>query len=81
MPPSAKRLNELRAKIRALNVVCVFAEPLFQPKLIAAVIEDTNARSATLDPSGVMLMAGKDLYFEMMRDLAAGLKACLEERT
>jgi len=81
VPPSAKRLIELRAKIRALNVVCVFAEPLFQPKLIAAVIEDTDARSGTLDPSGVMLMAGKDLYFEMMRDLAAGLKACLEERT
>jgi zinc transport system substrate-binding protein len=81
VPPSAKRLNELRAKIRALNVVCVFAEPLFQPRLIAAVIEDTNARSGTLDPTGMMLAAGKDLYFELMRDLAAGLKSCLEART
>lgn len=80
VPPSAKRLNELRAKIRALNVVCVFAEPLFQPRLIAAVIEDTNARSGTLDPTGMMLTAGKDLYFELMRGLAAELKFCLGTR-
>jgi len=78
VPPSAKRLTELRRKIRALNVVCVFAEPLFQPRLIAAVIEDTTARSGTLDPSGVMLTPGKDLYFRLMRDLAAGLRSCLE---
>lgn len=81
VPPSAKRLNELRRKIRALNVVCVFAEPLFQPRLIAAVTEGTQARSGTLDPSGMMLAAGKDLYFELMRDLAADLKSCLEART
>jgi zinc transport system substrate-binding protein len=81
VPPSAKRLNQLRAKIRELNVVCVFAEPLFQPRLIAAVTEDTNARSGTLDPSGVMLKASENLYFELMRNLAAGLKDCLEGRT
>jgi zinc transport system substrate-binding protein len=79
--PGAKRLNELRAEIRALDVACVFAEPLFQPRLIAAVTEDTKARSGTLDPTGMMLAAGKDLYFELMRGLAAGLKSCLEAKT
>jgi zinc transport system substrate-binding protein len=76
--PSAKRLTELRRKIRALKAVCVFAEPLFQPNLVAAVIEGTQARSATLDPEGTTLAPGADLYFALMRNLAAGLKSCLD---
>jgi zinc transport system substrate-binding protein len=76
--PSAKRLTELRRKIRALKALCVFAEPLFQPNLVAAVIEGTQARSATLDPEGTTLAPGADLYFALMRNLAAGLKSCLD---
>ncbi len=75
--PSAKRLSELRRKIRALNAVCLFAEPLFQPNLVAAVIEGTDMRTSTLDPEGALLPAGPDLYFELMRNLAAGFKSCL----
>ena len=75
--PSAKRLSQLRRKIRALNAVCLFAEPLFQPNLVAAVSEGTDARTGTLDPEGVLLPAGADLYFQLMRNLTAGFKACL----
>jgi zinc transport system substrate-binding protein len=75
--PSAKRLTELRQKIRALGAVCVFAEPLFQPALVAAVTEATQARSGTLDPEGLGLQPGPQLYFTLMRNLAASLKACL----
>jgi zinc transport system substrate-binding protein len=77
--PSAKRLAELRRKIRTLKAVCVFAEPLFQPNLVAAVSEGTNARAGTLDPEGMTLAPGAGLYFELMRNLAAGLKSCLEQ--
>lgn len=76
--PSAKRLIEVRQKIAALEAVCVFAEPGFQPNLVAAVTEGTAARSGTLDPEGLTLEAGPDLYFELMHRLARGLKACLE---
>ncbi len=79
MQPSARRLSELRGKIRSLKAVCVFAEPLFKPALVAAVTEGTDARSGTLDPVGITLQAGPDLYFELMRNLAAGLKSCLEQ--
>jgi zinc transport system substrate-binding protein len=75
--PSAKRLTELRRKIRSLRAVCVFAEPLFQPNLVAAVTEGTDARSGTLDAEGMSLEPGADLYFELMANLAAGLKSCL----
>ncbi len=78
MQPSAKRLSELRRKIASLKAVCVFAEPLFKPALVAAVTEGTDARSGTLDPVGITLAPGPDLYFALMRNLAAGLKSCLE---
>jgi len=75
--PSAKRLIELRRKIHELKAVCVFAEPLFQPRLVAALTEGTNARSGTLDPEGLGLAPGPQLYFVLMRNLGASLKSCL----
>lgn len=75
--PSAKRLTEVRRRIKALGAVCVFSEPLFQPNLMAAVTEGTDARAATLDPEGVMLTAGPDLYFALMRGLTQSLVDCL----
>jgi zinc transport system substrate-binding protein len=78
LQPSAKRLKELRRKIKSLAAVCVFAEPMFQPNLVAAVTEGTSARSGTLDPHGNGLEPGADLYFELMANMGAGLKACLE---
>jgi len=75
--PSAKRLIELRNKIRELKALCVFAEPMFQPQLVAALTEGTAARAGTLDPEGLSLEPGPQLYFVLMRNLAGSLKACL----
>ncbi|HWK39773.1 MAG TPA: zinc ABC transporter substrate-binding protein, partial [Hyphomicrobium sp.] len=79
--PSAKRLTELRKRIRDLKAVCVFAEPLNEPRLVAAVIEDTGARSGTLDPEGMGLEPGAGLYFALMRNLASAIKSCLAPAT
>jgi zinc transport system substrate-binding protein len=77
LAPSAKRLSELRRKISTLEAVCVFAEPQFEPKLVHTVTEGTSARTGTLDYLGASLRPGPDLYFTVMRNLAADLKACL----
>ncbi len=74
---SARRLSEVRAKIKDTGAACVFAEPGFQPNLVAAVSEGTRARIATLDPEGLLLMPGPDLYFVLMKNLSQGFKACL----
>ena len=76
--PSAKRLTEIRAKLSKLDTGCVFAEPGFSPALVATVTEGTRARSGTLDPEGLAIKAGPGAYFELMRSLASGLKACLQ---
>lgn len=77
LPPSGKRLSQLRAKIARLKATCVFGEPNFEAKVIASVIEGTGARTGTLDPEGASLPAGPDLYDTLMRNLAAGVKGCL----
>lgn len=76
--PGAKRLTELRNKITRLGAVCVFAEPQFEPKLVGTVTQGTKARSGSLDPEGTQLKPGAGFYEELMRKLAADLKACLD---
>jgi zinc transport system substrate-binding protein len=77
VPPSAKRLMELRRKVLSLGAVCVFAEPSFDRRLVDNLIEGTTARVGTLDPEGAALEPGPDLYFALMRKLAGSLKSCL----
>lgn len=77
IPPSAKRLTELRGRIRALGATCVFAEPQFDTRLVQNLVEGTNARTGTLDPEGGRLRPGSDLYFVLMRRLADDLRGCL----
>jgi zinc transport system substrate-binding protein len=77
--PSAKRLAEIRAKITSLDATCVFAEPRFSTKLVAAVTEGARARAGTLDPEGATVKEGPNAYFDLMRGLAAGLRGCLHQ--
>ncbi len=81
VPPSGKRLSELRHKILSLGAVCVFLEPAVDTRLVNNLIEGTGARTATLDPEGARLQPGPDLYVTLMRRLAADLRSCLVPQT
>jgi len=76
--PAAGRVREIRDRIAAEDIACVFAEPQFEPKLIATVIEGSAARSGTLDPLGATLEPGAGLYPALLRGMAADLASCLE---
>ncbi|WP_048645454.1 zinc ABC transporter substrate-binding protein ZnuA [Nitratireductor soli] len=75
--PGAQRVDEIRTKVQELDAACVFSEPQFEPRLIEVVTEGTNARSGVLDPLGAELTDGPDLYFDLIRGMAASLKDCL----
>ncbi|SMF70012.1 zinc transport system substrate-binding protein [Xaviernesmea oryzae] len=79
--PGADRISQIHRKVTELGATCVFAEPQFEPKLVAVVTEGTPARSATLDPEAATLKEGPDLYFELMRGLASSMKDCLSQGT
>jgi zinc transport system substrate-binding protein len=75
--PGAKRLTDLRKQIAKLNAVCIFSEPQSDPRMLQAIIEGGTARTGVLDAEGLALEPGPDLYFELMRGLAKGLRTCL----
>ncbi|MDR6818600.1 zinc transport system substrate-binding protein [Neorhizobium sp. 2083] len=79
--PGAERIGQIHKKVKELGATCVFAEPQFEPKLVAVVTEGTPARSATLDPEAATLKSGPGLYFELMRGLANSMKTCLSQGT
>jgi len=74
--PSARRLSAVRAKIKSAGVACVLAEPGMPENLVAAVTEGTGATSVMLDPEGQKLEPGPELYFALMRGVAAGIASC-----
>ena len=77
VPPSARRLAALRARIGQGGAECVFAEPQFDTRLVTAVVEGTPARVGTIDPEGSRIEPGPEHYFALLRNLARDLKACL----
>ena len=75
--PGAERIRELQAKIQALDVACIFAEPQFEPKLVATIIENTGTKTGVIDPLGATITDGPQLYSTLIRNMAASLKDCL----
>lgn len=77
--PGAARIAEIRARLAETDVACVFAEPQFEPAIVATLVEGTGARTGTLDPEGAGLEPGPALYGELVRALASALADCLSD--
>ena len=77
--PGARRIRDIREKIERANVRCVFVEPQFSESIVRVIVEGTNAKLGVLDPIGVELKAGPDLYFQLMRDMAKSLATNLAD--
>jgi zinc transport system substrate-binding protein len=77
VPASGKRLSALRAKVASSGATCVFSEPNFEAKVIAAVIEGSTARTGVLDPEGATLEPGPELYENLLRGMAKSIRGCL----
>jgi zinc transport system substrate-binding protein len=80
MSPGARRLADIRARIAEERAACVFAEPQFEPRLVASLVQGTQAKTGSLDPEGASAKPGPDAYFDLMRKLADSLRRCLQGR-
>jgi zinc transport system substrate-binding protein len=76
-PPGARRLSELRDRIEAQGVACLFVEPQFEPRIAHTIVEGTGAGIAELDPLGAGLAPGPDLYPQLLQRLGESLWGCL----
>jgi zinc transport system substrate-binding protein len=81
MSPGAKRLSEIRARIAGERAICVFAEPQFEPRLVASLVQGTPAKTGSLDPEGARVASGPDAYITLMTNIADNLIRCLSGRT
>ena len=75
--PGAQRVAEIRARLRETAAACVFQEPQFSSSLVEVVVEGTNTRIGRLDPLGAAIEDGPELYFSLIRDMAASFRKCL----
>ena len=74
--PGAEQLAEIREIIEHDKVACVFSEPQFNPNIIKAVAKDMNIKTGVVDPLGATLDPGKDLYFDLIRNMSKSFKGC-----
>ena len=74
--PGAEQLFEIREIIEHDKVTCVFSEPQFNPDIINAVAKDMNIKTGVLDPLGATLDPGKDLYFDLIKNMSKSFKGC-----
>jgi zinc transport system substrate-binding protein len=44
---------------------------------VSVVLEGTSAKSATLDPLGANLLAGPELYIDLLKNLANNFVTCM----
>tara|TARA_Y100000287_G_scaffold185895_1_gene190595 strand:- start:2714 stop:3685 length:972 start_codon:yes stop_codon:yes gene_type:complete len=74
--PGAKQLSEIREVIEHENINCLFSEPQFNPSIAETIASDTGIKSAIIDPLGAELDPGKDLYFDLIGDIASSFESC-----
>ena len=74
--PGAEQLSKIREVIEHEKVNCIFSEPQFNPSIIKSIAKDTKVKTGILDPLGAKLDKGKNLYFDLLNDMASSFKGC-----
>lgn len=74
--PGAAGLRTLKGALAGAEGACVFAEADHDPAPMAMLVEGTGLALGVLDPSGVTLAPGPDLYEALMTGLAEAIATC-----
>ncbi len=77
--PGARRISSLRQLLIKRQAICLFGEPQIESRIIQVLLEGSTAGYAVLEPLGLSLEPGEDLWFILMRNLARQLIDCLTE--
>lgn len=75
--PSPARIAEIQERVREEGISCVLAEPQYNPGIVSAVLDGTEANTAVIDPLGFELDLGPDLYPQLIRNMATALAGCM----
>lgn len=75
--PGARHISDIKQRIKALNVVCIFNETQFSSQLVNSISEGSKVNTGSLDPLGASLTAGPDAWFQLMQNLGNSISGCL----
>jgi len=76
---SVGRLIDIRKKIKNKNVHCIFTEPQFSPKLVQTVISGTAVKKGILDPIGISISPGPEMYFTLLNNISHSIINCFKK--
>ena len=76
---SVGRLIDIRKKIKNKNVLCIFTEPQFSPKLVQTVISGTAVKKGILDPIGTSISPGPEMYFTLLNNISHSISNCFKK--
>ena len=74
--PGAEQLSEIREVIEHEKAKSIFSEPQFNPNIINSIASDTGVKTGVLDPLGANIDKGKNMYFDLIKDMSNSLKDC-----
>ena len=74
--PGAEQLSEIREVIEHEKAKCIFSEPQFNPNIINSIASDTGVKTGVLDPLGANIDKGKNMYFDLIKDMSNSLRGC-----
>ena len=74
--PVAEQLADIREVIEHEKAKCIFSEPQFNPNIINSIASDTGVKTGVLDPLGANIDKGKNMYFDLIKDMSNSLKDC-----
>ncbi len=79
IPASVKLALNIQKSIRAHDVRCIFREPQYSDRLVKTIAENAGIKNGILDPVGVGLTPGPELYFDLMRNLGSNFTKCFSD--
>lgn len=75
--PGAAHLSDIRDLLQSGTIACAFHEPTQIPNQLVSLTKNTDVLIAVLDPAGVTLKPGPELYRLLMENLAAEIADCV----
>ncbi len=75
--PGPARVAELRDMVAGGAVTCILTDPETSAEWSAVIAEGSGAQTAMVDPDGINLAVGPDLYDAILRGIADALVECL----
>ena len=76
--PSPARIAKIQKRISNEAIDCVLAEPQFNANVVKTVMQGSEANTNVIDPLGVGLTPGPDLYNQLLRNMAKSLADCFK---